>query len=105
VEKAHVVDGAEIKSLGSGTGEWPLRERLLAFILGPISLATNEELSWEELKKLLWSDSGLRSEIKENLKHPLISRKQILGSVPDPFKEPVREFLGEFLITGGNMPC
>jgi len=101
VEKAHVA----AESVGSGTGEWPLRERLLAFILEPIKAAKEEGLSWDELKRMLWSDSGLRSELSHNLTNPLISQKRILNALPEDYQEPVRQFLSEFLTTGGNMPC
>jgi DNA-binding SARP family transcriptional activator len=105
VEKVQADAGAGNAKVvgGSEPFKWPLRERLLASLLRVVM--EDSTLSSDEIKGLLWADSGLRATISENLNNPLIRHKKILASIPKQSKATVREFLEEFLVTGGNMPC
>jgi len=91
----------EVESGKTGCSSWGLRETLLACILP----ATEKAETGEELKAELWANADLRGHLENHRTNCLVSRKKILNSLPVKWQNTVKDFLSEFLETGGRMPC
>lgn len=73
------------------------REELLEGILAAIDSARQSEHFSDTLENELWANADLRNKIVFYRDHPLIARKQILGSLPDKAKPTVRQFIIKLL--------